>query len=90
VNALARYGVEFIYLPSPADPQLKGNLDSVSGLTPASAVHPGAGAWQLDTRPSGASLPAESGTLKIALLVVEGLALLTAAVLAAPTRKVAR
>ncbi len=90
VKALSRYGVEFIYLPPPADPQLKGSLDSVSGLTPASAVVPGAGAWQLDTPPSGAALPEEGGDLKIVLLVLEGLALLTAAVLAAPTRKVAR
>jgi GT2 family glycosyltransferase len=90
IGALSRYGVEFIYMPPPADSQMVGNLDSVSGLTPASVVHRGAEAWELDTTPSGASLPEPTGGVRTLLLVVQGVALLTVLVLAAPTRKVRR
>ncbi len=91
VAALSTYGVRFVYLPSPAAPQVAGNLDSVSGVTPASAVRRGAGAWQLDATPTDRSLPApDGGALRPWLLALQGLALLVAGVLAAPTRKVGR
>ncbi len=87
---LSGYGVEFVYLPAPADPQLVGNLDSASGLTPGSAVHRGARAWQVDARPTDRALPSPSDGVRRWLLLGQGLALLVAAVLAAPTRRVGR
>jgi hypothetical protein len=88
VETLSTYGVEFIYLPPPADADLVGSLDSVSGLRPASAVRPGSRAWQLDADPTRESLVAPEDSLRPLLLAVQALAVLAAAVLAAPTRRV--
>lgn len=90
IAELSGYGVEFVYLPPPADPVLSGNLDAVSGLTSASAVRPHARAWQLEAEPSRAALPAPDGSAHPVLLLVQAVALVGAAVLAAPTRKVRR
>jgi GT2 family glycosyltransferase len=88
VAELSTYGVEFVYLPPPADPDLVGNLDSVSGLRTASALRPGSRAWQLDADPSRGSLPEPDGTLRPLMLALQGLAFVTAVVLAAPSRRV--
>lgn len=90
VEALSRHGIEFVYLPPPADPQLVGNLDSVSGLSSASALRPGSRAWQLDAEPSRAALEEPTGSLRPVLLGLQGLAVVAVAVLAAPTRRVRR
>ncbi len=90
IDALARHGVKFVYLPPPVDPRLSGNLDSVSGVAPASAVQPGADAYQFEPVPTGAALPPEGGGIRPLLLGVQGLALVAVAVLAAPSRKVTR
>ena len=89
VEELSGHGVEFVYLPPPADPDLVGKLDSVSGLSSASALRPGSRAWQLDADPSREAAPPGS-RLHPALLAVQGLAIVVAAVLAAPTRRVRR
>ncbi|HLN78650.1 MAG TPA: glycosyltransferase family 2 protein [Nocardioidaceae bacterium] len=90
VTSLSHYGVAFVYLPPPTDPDLVGNLDSVSGLSTASALRPGSRAWQLDAQPDRSALPEPSGSLHPWLLLVQGAALIAAVVLAAPTRKVRR
>ena len=87
VERLGAHGVEFVYAAPPADPVLVGNLDSVSGLTSASAVRPGSRAWQLEAEPSDEALPAPEGSPRPVLLGVQGLALVLAAVLAAPSRR---
>ena len=90
VERLSRSGIEFIYTPAPTDAVLAGNLDSVSGLTPASAVRPGARAWQLETDPTDDALAQPEGSLRPWLLAVQLVAILAVAVLAAPTRRVRR
>ena len=90
VEQLSRYGVEFVYLAPPAAPGLVGKLDSVSGLTSASAVRPGSRAWQLDAEPSREALPSPQDSTRPWLLAVQALAVVGAAVLAAPTRRVRR
>lgn len=90
VAELADHGVEFVYLPRPADPELVGSLDSVSGLTPASAVYRGARAWQLDADPTDVALPSPEGSWRPVLLAVQAAAVVLAVVLAAPSRKVRR
>jgi GT2 family glycosyltransferase len=84
--ALQRHGVFYIYAPAPADVSLVGNLDSVSGVTPASAAR-GARAWQLEGRPTDAALPRLTDPARPWLLAVQLLAIVTAVVLAAPSRK---
>jgi GT2 family glycosyltransferase len=88
VADLSTYGVEFVYLPPPTNPDLVGNLDSVSGLRTASALRPGSRAWQLDADPSRESLPEPDGSLRPLMLALQGLAVVTAFVLAAPSRRV--
>jgi hypothetical protein len=90
VAELSRYGVEFLYLPPPADADLAGNLDSVSGLRSASALRPGSRAWQLEADPSREALPEPEGSLRPLLLLLQILAAVAAAVLAAPSRRVRR
>ncbi len=90
VAELGRYGVEFLYLPPPADPDLVGNLDSVSGLRSASALRPGSRAWQLEADPSRDALPEPEGSLRPLLLLLQLVAIVAAAVLAAPSRRVRR
>jgi GT2 family glycosyltransferase len=87
VADLSTYGVEFVYLPPPVDLDLVGNLDSVSGLRTASAP-PASRAWQLDADPSRESLPEPGRSLRPLLLVLQGLAVVVAFVLAAPSRRV--
>lgn len=91
VDALSRHGVEFVYLPPPAVPDLVGHLDSVSGLSTASAARPGSRAWQVDADPSREAVAEPTSSwLRPGLLVLQGLAVVTVAVLAAPSRKVRR
>ncbi|HEX6246446.1 MAG TPA: glycosyltransferase family 2 protein [Nocardioidaceae bacterium] len=87
VEELSRHGVEFIYLPPPAVPDLVGNLDSVSGLSTASAVRPGSRAWQLDAEPNRQALAGPEDTWRPVLLGAQALAVTTAVVLAAPSRR---
>jgi hypothetical protein len=90
VTQLSSYAVEFIYLPPPGDPDLAGDLDSVSGLTSASAARPAARAWQLDRDPTRDALPAPDASMRPLLLVLQGVAVVAAIVLAAPSRRVRR
>jgi hypothetical protein len=90
VETLAGHGVAFVYAPPAADPELAGNLDSLARIAPASALRPGSRAWQLEVPPSAAQLPAPAPAPRTWLLLAQALALLAAAVLAAPTRKVER
>jgi GT2 family glycosyltransferase len=90
VERLSAHGIEFVYLPPPADLTLAGNLDTVSGLTTASAVRPGARAWQVEADPTTTALPAPEGALHPWLVLVQAGALVTAGVFAAPTRKAGR
>ncbi len=91
VTALRDQGVRFVYAPAPADPALAAKLDSVSGLTQGSAVRPGARAWQVDGPADGATGPvAERSAGRPWLLLLQGLAVVAVAVLAAPTRRVGR
>ena len=63
-----------------------GNLDSLSGLSPGSALSPGARAWQLDGRPDRAGVRTAT-RCEPWLLLLQGVAVVVALVLAAPTRR---
>ena len=88
VDALARTGVQYVYAPRPVDPELAGNLDSISGVGPASALAEGSRAWKLEIPPDAEAIAADSGSwLQPWLVGLECLAVVVAAVFAAPTRK---
>ena len=90
VEALTGLGVAYVFAPRPADIRLAGNLDSVSGVSTGSAARPGDRAWQVEAAPTGADRPAGDAPLRGWLLGLQGVAILVAAVLAAPTRRVGR
>ena len=90
VERLASFGVGFVYAPAPVDGRLSGNLDTLSGITPGSASAPGARAWQVQVPTSEEALSRDESQLRPWLLGLQALAVLVAAVLAAPTRKVTR
>jgi hypothetical protein len=79
-----------VYAPAPADDHLVGNLDGVSGLVSASAVQRGARSWQLKAEPTADDLPAPPDSLRPWLLAGQGLAILAALVLAAPSWRARR
>jgi hypothetical protein len=87
VASLSRFGVAYVYAPAPADVSLVGNLDSLSGLSPASATQAGARAWQLEARPTASALSRDRDTSRPWLLAMQGLAVLVVVVLAAPSRR---
>lgn len=78
-------GVRHVLLPDPADGRLAAVLDATPGLTPTGA-DPGARAWQVDgDDPPAGSVAGPSAPWRVALLVLQGVALLVVLVLAAPT-----
>ncbi|HEX6517560.1 MAG TPA: glycosyltransferase family 2 protein [Nocardioidaceae bacterium] len=87
VDALGRHGAQYVYSPPPADLRLTANLDSVSGLTSAGVIEPGARAWQLAAKADGRALPRPDASARPWLLALQGLAIVVAAVLAAPGRR---
>jgi GT2 family glycosyltransferase len=87
VAGLSRLGVAYVYAPAPADISLVGNLDSVSGVTPGSALRPGARAWQLEADATDTDLDHSPDALRPWLLVVQAVALAVVVVLAAPSRR---
>jgi GT2 family glycosyltransferase len=90
IAALRTYGIGFVYLAPPADTQMSANLDSASGISTGSAGVAGARAWQLVGRSDGSALAEPDGGIHTWLLLLQAFAILTAAVFAAPTRKVER
>jgi hypothetical protein len=90
VAALSRRGVGYVYAPAPADVALVGVLDSTAGLAPGSAGRRGDRAWRLEATPSDADLPVAPDRARPWLLAGQGIALVVALVLAAPSRRARR
>ncbi len=84
VAALAGFGVEYVVLPAPADTTVAAGLDATGGLTQASAER-GTRAWQVARELDPDVVDGPRSWLRIALLVVQGLAIVWVLVLCAPT-----
>ncbi|HET7734729.1 MAG TPA: glycosyltransferase family 2 protein [Nocardioidaceae bacterium] len=86
LSAMIQRGVQFVYAPAPVDQQLAGNLDSLSGLAPASSLARESRAWRLD-----GAVTTDTGhrgdALRPWLVGLECLGIVVAAVFAAPTRR---
>ena len=85
VAALGDRGVEYVVLDSPADGRVSALLDATAGLDQASAEDRSTRAWRVDRPLDPASVAGPGAWWRTALLVVQGLAILAALVLAAPT-----
>ena len=86
VADLGARGVEYVVLVAPADGRISARLDATSGLDQASAEDRATRAWRVD-RPLDASAVAGPGESwwRVALLVLQAVAVVVALVLAAPT-----
>jgi GT2 family glycosyltransferase len=82
---LAGHGVEYVVLPAPADGNVASALDATAGLTQASAENRSTRAWQVEREVDPDAVEGPESWLRTVLLVVQVLAILIIAVLAAPT-----
>ncbi|MBZ5737336.1 glycosyltransferase family 2 protein [Nocardioides mangrovi] len=85
VDQLAAAGIEYVVLPTPADGDVAGVLDSASGLVQASAEERTTRAWQIDRPLDGSQLDGPTSWLRVVLLVVQGVAVVVVLVLCLPT-----
>jgi hypothetical protein len=85
VDAVADRGIEYVVLPAPADGDVAAALDATGGLVQASAEDRSTRAWQVDRPLDPDAVDGPRSWLRIALLVLQALALLVVAVLCAPT-----
>jgi hypothetical protein len=82
---LAGHGIEYVVLPAPADGNVASALDATAGLTQASAENRSTRAWQVERAVDPDAVDGTDSWLRTGLLVVQVLAILVIAVLAAPT-----
>jgi hypothetical protein len=85
VDDLGDHGIEYVVLPSPADGDVAATLDAAPGLVQASAADRTTRAWQVDRALDASSLDGPTSWLRVALLVVQGIALVVVLVLCLPT-----
>lgn len=85
VAALADFGIEYVVLPSPADPEVAGTLDATAGLVQASAENRSTRAWQVEQALDPDAVDGPRSWLRVVLLVVQGVAIVVVLVLCAPT-----
>jgi hypothetical protein len=85
VAALGDRGVEYVVLGSPADGRVSARLDATAGLDQASAEDRSTRAWRVDRPLAPSAVEGPGSWWRTALLVVQGLAIVLALVLAAPT-----
>ena len=85
VAELGDRGVEYVVLTSPADGQVSSLLDATAGLDQASAEDRSTRAWRVDRPLDPDSLDSSRSWWRTGLLVLQGLAIVAALVLAAPT-----
>jgi hypothetical protein len=90
VSGLARRGIEYVVLPAPADGRVAARLDAAVGLTQSGAEDRSTRAWRVDEELTENALDGPSSWLRTALLVLQGLAVLVVAVLAAPSIRAER
>lgn len=85
VERLAAEGVRYVVQPAPADGEVAAVLDATSGLTQASADDRGSRAWELPALEE-TSVQGGASAARVALLVLQGLAVVAVLVQCAPTR----
>jgi GT2 family glycosyltransferase len=90
VAALGARGVEYVVLGAPADGRVSALLDATSGLEQASAEDRSTRAWRVDRPLDPDAVDGPGSWWRTALLVVQGLAVAAALVLAAPTVRQSR
>lgn len=90
VRELGDHGIEHVVLPAPADGRVAAGLDATPGLEQASAENRQTRAWRIDRPLDPEAVEGPGSVLRTVLLVVQGVALVVVAVLAAPTLRARR
>ncbi len=90
VSDLAKAGIRYIVLPSPADGDVAAGLDATDGLVQASAESRSTRAWQVGVPVDPRAVAGPASVPREVLLVVQGLAALVVLVLCLPTWRVRR
>ena len=90
VAQLAADGIQYVVLPSPADGTVAAGLDASGGLDQASAEDRSTRAWQVSRPVDEDALDGPTSWFRVALLVLQGVAVLVVLVLCAPTSERAR
>jgi len=85
-QALADYGVSYVYAPSPVSASVAGSLDAATGFSRASAPTDDA-AWRLQDPASAGSMNQDPQPFHGWLLAGQLVAIVTCIVLALPTRR---
>ncbi|MGI8524245.1 MAG: glycosyltransferase, partial [Nocardioides sp.] len=85
VAGLADAGIRYVVLPAPADGDVAAGLDGTAGLVQASAEDRTTRAWQVGKAVDPQAVDGPRSWLHVALLVLQGLALLVVLVLCLPT-----
>jgi hypothetical protein len=85
VRTLADLGVQYVVMPSPADGTVAAVLDATAGLEQASAEDRSTRAWQVGSDLDPDTLDGPWAWWRVALLVLQGVAIVVVAVLCAPT-----
>lgn len=85
VAAMTAEGIEYVVLPAPADGRVAAILDAAPGVTQASADNPGTRAWKLDKVPPDDAVSGPSSVIRALLLLIQGIAIFSVAVLGGPT-----
>ena len=90
VARLAAQGIQYVVLPAPADGSVAAALDASGGLDQASAEDRSTRAWQVSRPVDEDALDGPGSWPRVALLVLQGVALVVVLVLCAPSTGVKR
>lgn len=85
VEALGAAGIEYVVLGAPADSRIASVLDSATGLVQASTEDRSSRAWRVDRPLDASDVDSRYTPGRIVLLAVQGVGVVLALVLAAPT-----
>jgi GT2 family glycosyltransferase len=85
LQRLADAGIEYIVLPAPADGTVAAGLDASGGVDQASAEDRSTRAWHVSPPVNPTALDGPSSWFRIALLVLQGVAIVVVLVLCAPS-----
>jgi hypothetical protein len=90
VSDLAKAGILYVVLPSPADGDVAAGLDATDGLVQASAEDRSTRAWSVGVPVDPHAMDGPGSLARGVLLVVQGLAVLVVLVLCLPTWRATR
>jgi hypothetical protein len=90
VSDLAAAGIDYIVLPEPADGDVAAGLDATDGLVQASAESRATRAWRVGVPINPHALDGPRSAPRVALLAIQGLAIVVVLILCLPTWRAAR